>query len=131
MSTSERLKGSMKSGYRAILMLSLISFQPFSLAMFDHIAETAAPHFVSGNDLYDQRGAPTSLRMYVAGVIDGNSRLSLDNVSRRYCLPSGGTLRQFSDVVVDYLARNAATRHEPASYLVRSALQDSFPCPRP
>lgn len=111
--------------------LSLIAFQTCAWAMFDQVAETAAPHFVSGNHLYDQRGTQASLRMYVAGVIDGNSRLSLDNGSRRYCLPSGGTLGQFSDVVVDYLARNAATRHEPAAYLVRSALQDAFPCPRP
>lgn len=121
----------MRFGHRAMFTLSLIAFQTCAWAMFGQYLETSAPHFVSGNDLYNQRGTQASLRMYDAGVIDGNSRLSIDNFDRRYCLPFEGTLGQFSDVVVDYLARNAATRHEPASYLVRSALQNAFPCPRP
>ena len=114
---------------RPVLCLLLLAFQLNATAMFTTLAETAAPHFFTGNELLNQRADGALVRMYVAGVIDGNARLTIDDSSRRYCLPENGTLSQYADVVVQYLTRNPATRHQPAAYLVRNALEESFRCP--
>ena len=114
---------------RAALAAVLSSATSTTFAMFATIAETSAPFFVSGNELYAMRGDAASAQMFVAGVIDGNARLTINDSDRRYCLPRGATLQQLTDIAMMSLEKSPATRHEPAAYLVRFALQVSFSCP--
>ena len=109
-------------GYPIALMLAVAAWP--AAATFDLLGESVTFGYLTGNQLYGaQRPEAT---MYVAGIIDGNARL--DSGARGYCLPSGQTLGQVTDVALQYLRDHPATRHEPAAYLVRASLRLTFPC---
>jgi len=44
------------------------------------------------------------------------------------CLPAHVTAKQLQDIVTAYLREHPATRHQPASFLVASAVFATFPC---
>lgn len=58
---------------------------------------------------------------YVTGVFD-----SFEGVY--VCAPEHVTAGQAKDIVVKYLTEHPEKRHEPAAFLVGSALNDVFPC---
>lgn len=109
-----------------VVLLMPFAMHGRAFAMFENYLEMKAPSFLSGNSMYEQRTNRYAFNLYVAGVIDGNARLS--PVERGYCLPENGTLAQFGDVFLKYLVDHPETRHHPAAFLTRTALRDAFRC---
>lgn len=50
------------------------------------------------------------------------------NTLLNYCIPEASTAQQQTDVVVGYLKRNPATRHNGARFLIMQAFREAFPC---
>jgi hypothetical protein len=92
---------------------------------------------ISGNELFDRcRQSPadeivaaTACIAYTEGVADAmldNQRHAVHGFQA--CFPRGAGIRQFRDIVVQYLEEYPAQRHLLASSLVAKALSDAFPC---
>lgn len=45
-----------------------------------------------------------------------------------FCTPAGGTIEQFTDIVVNRLEKSPEVRHLPASLLIIDTLSRTFPC---
>ena len=67
---------------------------------------------------------------YVAGVVDSYEIAQSSGIMRRYyCLPEGRiSVRQLTDITIDYLENNPADRHHIGSSLILRALIAAFPC---
>lgn len=99
-------------------------------------AGSEAPYFHTGNDL---RFSCTSsgdyhiaaCRGFVAGVIDqAELDARVGRASRMFCLPSGVTVGQITDVTRKFLRNNPEILHRPAVALIILAMTDAFPCRR-
>lgn len=65
---------------------------------------------------------------YIAGVNDSQMMQGASGRPPLYCLPSGVQIDQMAKVVRKYLQDNPAELHLPGVILVRSALEQAFPC---
>ncbi|MEO0637651.1 MAG: Rap1a/Tai family immunity protein [Pseudomonadota bacterium] len=45
-----------------------------------------------------------------------------------FCIPTRMSVKQLTQIVVKYIKANPEEWHEPASYMVREALSNTFPC---
>ena len=64
---------------------------------------------------------------YVTGIADLLANNNPVN-GFRACIPSNVTLGHVRDTVASWLERNPQHRHNPADFLVPSALSEAFPC---
>jgi hypothetical protein len=86
--------------------------------------------WVDGNELYDllsqKQKIPSNVAAesvgvgYVIGVID----------SAENCIPQEVTRGQLTDISFRYLDTHPEYRHFAASFLVRAAITEKFPCPK-
>ncbi|MCW0220656.1 MAG: Rap1a/Tai family immunity protein [Prosthecobacter sp.] len=67
---------------------------------------------------------------YTMGLSDGLSLLQLGKPDRwtPICIPEGVNIGQKRDVILDYIAKNPANRHEMISMLAIMAWRSAWPC---
>lgn len=64
---------------------------------------------------------------YIRGLSVGvETMLSFQN--KKICYPAGVTVGQMQDVVVSYIERNPAKRHEISILLFMRAINEAWPC---
>ena len=63
---------------------------------------------------------------YLMGIADAMDANPINGY--RACIPQGVIGGQLQGVVVEYLTRNAALRHQAAAGLVAEAYEQGFPC---
>ncbi|MFD1789676.1 Rap1a/Tai family immunity protein [Sphingomonas floccifaciens] len=115
-----------------------ILFAPPATAQEIRRYSPASINLMTGNQLYEQCNSENqffriSCRSYISGAVDALNqwRVFIDNPP--FCLPpdTSITLDQLRDIAIDYIARNPATRNQPAPFLIGTAMSTAFPCPRP
>ena len=92
--------------------------------------------FVSGNTLYQYCTAKDADQSFcsgfVAGIADAAAGKQPANKDGVYgyteCLASTATVRQVTDVAVQFLTKHPELRHLGAATLVARALSEAFPC---
>jgi hypothetical protein len=79
--------------------------------------------FFTGNQLHEmcQARSDQECAGYILGVAGSTSESS-------FCLPNGADGKQVVDTAKLWLANHPEQRHKVASYLVRQALAENFPC---
>lgn len=116
------------------------------------VAQEVAAQQISGNDLYAAcQDVEGGVRLgfcvgYLIGATEGQSWgafLVLNQIAAtdgaeeanerinfflRHCVPSDASNQQLRDVVMQYLEKNPASRHQPARGLVWQSYLDAFPC---
>jgi hypothetical protein len=65
---------------------------------------------------------------YIAGVNDNQASQVASGQAPTFCLPAGVQIDQLAKVVRKYLEDNPAKLHLPGGILVKSALDQAFPC---
>lgn len=82
--------------------------------------------FYTGNELHEKcaETTPWFCMGFIAGVIDH----STGSLTRVICLPTGVTIGQVMDVVVNYLDDHPERRHRAAEEIVVDAGYQAFPC---
>jgi hypothetical protein len=117
------------------------------------LALAASPVFaenISGNEVLDMHRKTEPTRSmgafwYMRGVLDADEKYrllyamtgshlkggGLEKVLSPafFCLPEGAQYGQIYDVYIRHLAKEPATRHLAADYLLGVALRDAWPCP--
>lgn len=95
---------------------------------------TAITEF-TGNEFYARCNSTNNLHKswclgYITGISDGVAFLQMGKPDRwtPICIPIGVTIGQQKDVVLDYISRNPATRHEAISLQTILAWRDAWPC---
>jgi len=100
----------------------------------------AAPHLWSGNDLLKSYRAYMSAKSNSSnsgdvanfalhlGYIRGSYEMLAVSAPNMPCVDKSVTLKDIADVVGHYLMDHPKQLKLPASFLVRKALKDAFPC---
>lgn len=87
----------------------------------------ASASYLTGNDMLNRLRSRESVvdrsmaTGYAIGIYDAYSQVT-------HCPPDNVTVGQLVDMTIDWLERNAKTRHEPASTHLMVMLMTTWPC---
>jgi hypothetical protein len=97
------------------------------LAAVLFVPSLASAEFMTGNQLFSDMNGTTMEKMYSLGYVIG----VMDTITNAtVCPPANINAGQVMDVVKNYLEANPAIRHYTADSLIRSKLENTWPCQR-
>ena len=108
----------------ALLMVVHPAIAGFNVTGADLVKSIKADQRVrEGTATVDDAFDGMMMRGYLGGALD-----AMDFMDQKYCSPAYVDMNEVGQIVAKYLAKNPVYLDRNASSLVRTALQQAFPC---